>query len=108
MVLLDKLTDYFCDHAAVLNEDEHALQTEVKMVQEKYGRRFRVKGFTDYNQLFLALHVAKAKRRPFSLAFFKGSGVNTAELVVKKSEPSIQTYKYKDTQNLKTILPALR
>ena len=108
MVLLDKLIDYFCDHAAVVNEDENALKREVEIVKRKYGPWFRVKGFTDYKSLFLALHLADARKNPFSIAFIHGQDYSAGELVIKKSIPSLKTYKYSDTQNLLTLLPPLR
>ena len=107
MVLFDKFLDYFCSHAAVVNEDKYALEKEVEIVKKKYGLWFRVRGFTEYKQLFYALHIAKAKRNPYSVAFLR-ENESVCERIIQKSDPEVKTYKYSDTQNLLKMLPSLR
>lgn len=107
MVLFDKVLDYFCSHAAVVNDDVKALEKEVEIVRLKYGRWFVVKGFTEYSQLFYALHMAKAKRHPYTVAFLR-ENEPVGELIIHKSDPEVKTYKYSDTQNLLRMLPTLR
>ena len=108
MVLFDKFMDLFCDHAAIINDDPQALQKEVDLLKKTYGPWFRIRGFTNYRQLFLALKIAKAKRRPFSVAFIRDTEPEAGEIVLKRSEPTIKTFKYSDTQELATHLPVLR
>lgn len=100
--------DYFCNHAAVVNKDQFALEKEVEMLQKTYGPWCRIRGFANYHQLFLALHLAKAKKRPFSMAFIRESEPVEGELVLKRADPSIKMYKYSDTQNLATMLMTSR
>ena len=104
MVLVDKLLDFFCNHAAVINDDKLALEKEVELVGKQYGFWYRVKGFSDFKQLFLALHVAKAKNRPFQIAYVKSSFPSVGPIVLKKSDPDIKIVKYSDTQNLPSVL----
>ena len=107
MVLLDKFMDLFCDHAAVVNTDEKALNREVELLREKYGPWTRIRGFIDYHQLFFALHLAKEKNRPFSKLYIKESDVEI-EAVIKKANLDILTYTYHNTQDLMAHLPAMR
>lgn len=108
MVLFSKIFERFCDHAAILNDDPSTLQREVELVQKKVGPWVRVRGFTDFQQLFLALRVAKAKKHPFSVAYIREDSTEAGELVLRKTDPSIKTVKYSDTQNLVTLMPATR
>lgn len=108
MVLLDKLFDIFCDHAAVVNDDPDTLKQDVEVVQKKYGPWTRVKGFTDFNQLFLALRMANAKKNPYSVAFIKDNEPEAGSRILKKTTPNIKTVKYSDTQNLATMVPTIR
>jgi hypothetical protein len=104
MVLLDTLLDIFCSHAAVVNEDSVSLKEEVKIVEKKFGRWFRVRGFTSYKDLFFALHLARAKHRPYTVAFLREDEPQIGELVLKKVDPFIRTHKYSDTQELESHL----
>lgn len=108
MVLLDRLMDIFCGHAAVVNKDEVALKMEVRMLQKKYGLWMKVRGFVDFHQLFLALHLAKAKRRPFTAAFIRDSEPIEGRIILKRTLPSVKIFDYKDTKNLMEHLPLLR
>lgn len=108
MVLFDALFDMFFDHAAVINDDETALKKEVKIVKRKYGKWFKVKGFTHYKDLFLALRVAQAKRNPYTVAFIRENEKSALDMILKNSDPNIKTYKYFDTQDLNSILPKSR
>lgn len=108
MVFLEKFLDFVCNHAAVVNEDESALQTEVDMVKKKYGPWMRVRGFTSFHQLFYALHLAKAKKRPYCVAFIKKNASPIGEIVLKHAIPNVKTYKYSDTQDLTKQLPVLQ
>lgn len=108
MVLLDRFLDLICKHAAVVNSDPEALEKEVEIVKKEYGPWFRVKGFTDFKQLFIALHVAKAKKHPFSVAFVRSNVSFAGPLILNKSLPNIKMIKYSDTQNLATMLPNRR
>jgi hypothetical protein len=108
MVLIDKFLDIFRSHAAVVNGDETALQEEVEIVKQKYGRWFRVRGFTDYHQFFYALHLAKAKKNPFTIAFLRKDEPEEGELILKQTAPRIRTYKYSDTQELASRLSPVR
>ena len=105
MALLDKFFDRFCDHTAVINDDPDALQKEVYLIQKEAGPWVIVKGFTDFRQLFLALHMAHAKNREFSVAYIRENTLEAGELVLKKVAPFIKTSKYSDTHSLETMLP---
>lgn len=102
MVLFDKFMDLFCDHAAVVNEDPEALKKEVELLQKIYGPWFRIRGFADFKQFFVALHLAK--RHPFSIAFIRDTEPSAGEAVIKKINPAIKTFKYSDTQQLSVLL----
>ena len=105
MVLLDKFMDLFYDKAAVVNDDPEALQKEVEMLQKKFGPWCRVLGFSGFKDFFLALHIEKAKRcKDFSKAFIRTTEPPEGELILKKVNPSIKTYKYSDTQQLSVLL----
>lgn len=108
MVLLDNVLDIFCDHAAVVNEDPDSLQKEVEIVRKECGPWVRVRGFTDFKELFLALHVARVKKRPFSLAFIRETTEEAGSLVLKKTDPFLKTIKYSDSQILVTMIPSHR
>lgn len=101
------MLSFFYGHAAVLNQDKIALKKEVEIVQKKYGLWFKVKGFSDYKQLFYALHLAKAQNCPYEVAFIRDED-QVVSLILKKSDPEVKTYKYSDTQNLADILPVVR
>ncbi len=103
MVLFDKFFDIFCKHAAVVNDDPAELEKEVEIVQKKCGPWCRVRGFTSFQQLFLALHVAKAKNHPYYVAFVKENEEEAGTLILKKSDPNIKTVCYSDTQTLSTM-----
>jgi hypothetical protein len=107
MVLFDKFIDLFYDHAAVVNEDEQALQEEVQLLRKKYGSWFKVRGFADYKEFFLAVHMARLNHCPITVAFLKNTDP-AGVLILKKSDPTIQTYTYSTTQELATHLPTLR
>ena len=107
MVLLDKFSNLFYDQAAVVNEDEQALQKEVQLLQKKYGSWFKVRGFADYKEFFLAVHLARLNHCPITVAFLKKSDAAGA-LILKKADPTIQTYTYSNTKELATHLPVLR
>ncbi len=102
MVLFDKFIDMFCDHTAVVNEDPEALKQDVEILQKKYGPWFKVRGFADFKQFFLALHLAK--KTPFSMAFIRDSDPSAGEAIIKKVNPDIKTLKYSDTQQLSMML----
>lgn len=108
MAFFDRMMDLFCDHAAVVNDDPAALEKEVEIVKREFGPWVRVKGFTSFRQFFLALHVASAKKCPFSIAFIQDEEEEAGELVLKKSDPTIKTIKYSDSRNLTMMLPAAR
>lgn len=108
MVLIDKIMGWFRGNAAIVNDDEDALQKEVEILQKQYGPWIKVWGFRDYRKLFLALHLAKAKKKPFTIAFIRDSEPPAGEIILKKEEPAIKIYKYSDTQRLILNLPTLR
>ena len=108
MALFDKFFDLFCDHAAVVNDDPTSLQKDVEIVQKEVGPWVRVKGFTDFRQFFVALHVARAKKHPFSVAYIREDALEAGELVLKRTAPSIKTIKYTDTQTLSMMTLAVR
>lgn len=108
MVLFDALFDILFNHAAVINEDEVALKKEVEIVKRKYGSWCKVKGFTHYKDLFLALRMAQAKKNPYTIAFIREEEKSALDLLLQRTDPNIKTYKYSDTQNLSLMLPKLR
>ena len=79
MLFLNKLMGlFFNEKAAVINEDDTALAHEIEMVKRKFPR-LSVKGFTNFEQL-----------------------------VLKKSSPNLQTFKYCDSQDLVNCLSKVR
>lgn len=104
MVLFNTLWDMFCSHAAVVNEDRVSLEKEVNIVKQKFGRWFKVRGFTSYKELFFALHLARAKHRPYTVAFLCENDREIGEIVLKRVDPLIRTHKYTDTHQLETYL----
>lgn len=108
MRLLDKIVNWFRSNAAIINGDEVALQKEVEILQKKYGSWIKIWGFRDYEKFFLALHLAKAKKNPFTMAFIRGGDFPAGEAILKKEEPTIKIYRYSDTQSLIFNLPVLR
>jgi len=108
MALFDKFMDFFCDHAAVVNGNQMDLQQEIAVVQEKVGPWVRVKGFTDFSQFFLALHLARAKKHPFSVAYIREDAPKVGSLILKKTDPSIKTIHYSNSQNLAAMVLTVR
>lgn len=108
MFIIDKVLDYFCDHAAILNANKNDLQMEIKILRQKYGFGLRVKGFTDYRQFFNEIHVAIARHHPYSMVFIREKESIPISLILKRTDPLIKTYNYSDTKNFENILPALR
>ena len=108
MVLVDKLLDRFCSHAAVVNDDTEALEKEVEIVGKRSGFWCRVMGFSDFKQLFLALHIAKAKNRKFQVAYVKENSPLEGQIILKRVAPDIKIVKYSDTQHLPLFLAAHR
>ena len=108
MVLVDRVLDFFCSHAAVVNDDQTALEKEVEIVERQYGFWCRVKGFSDFKQLFLALHMARAKNRPFQVAYIRSSSPVAGPFILKRADPNIKIIKYSDTQHLPLVLPPHR
>lgn len=108
MVLLDKIMNWFQSNAAIVNDDEVALRKEVEILQKWYDPWIKIWGFRDYKKLFIALHLAKAKKNPFTVAFIRDNEPPAGELILKKEQPSIKIYKYSDTQRLILSLPTLR
>ena len=100
--------DWFCDQAAVVNDNPVELQQEIAVVQEKVGPWVRVKGFTDFSQFFLALHLARAKKHPFSVAYIREDAPKVGSLILKKTDPSIKTIHYSNSQNLAAMVLTVR
>jgi len=105
MILLDRFIDLFCDKAAVVNDDPTALQKEVKMLKKRFGPWYQICGFKNFKDFFLALHMARVKHcKDFSCAFIRNTEPPEGELILKKINPDIKTYKYSDTQQLSVLL----
>jgi hypothetical protein len=108
MAIWNRIFDFFCDHAAIVNQNKSDLKREVQVVQSRCGPWTRVHGYADYRQLFLDLHIAKAKRHPFILACIQKNEPAAEEIIVKRQELAVWTYKYSDAASLAAMLPAMR
>jgi hypothetical protein len=67
-----------------------------------------VKGFTNFEQFFYDLHLSKARKKPYQMAFLKQVDKCAGELVLKKSSPNVKTIKYGNVQDIANCLSKLR
>lgn len=105
---IEKFLELFSfEKAAIVNEDDAALAEEVDIVQRNFPN-LTVKGFTNFEQFFFDVHLSKHKKCPYKMAFLKNVDTCAGELVLKKSSPSIQTFKYSDSDDLSNCLSKVR
>ncbi len=107
MVLFDKVINLFYNQAAVVNEDKQSLEQEVELLQKKCGSSFKVHGFANYKEFFFAVHMARLNHHPITVAFLKDID-DVGAMILKRSEPNMQTYTYSNTQELAKHLPVQR
>lgn len=101
MMFIEKLFDFLIPHRAVIvNSNEDELKEQVRALKQHYGPWSRIIGFTNYPQMFMAIHLAKFKKRPFKTAFFHKEGCDAAPVILNQVAPNVKTFRFSDTPTL--------
>jgi hypothetical protein len=108
MNLVNELMDFFNrKRAMVVNHNPDELKKDVDVIKNQYGPWCKVSGYSSFNDLFMALHLANYQKCPISMVFIQTEGLGAEKRVLEKTAPDIKTYIYTNTQMLESMLPLL-